>query len=145
MKENQDREELKANIEVDVLFARIQAQAITQTLRVTQHAQKEMDAEEITLDEVLAAVANGQILEDYSEHKRGSCCLLYGCTDKGRPLHVVCTTAQTLLIIITVYEPLPPKWVSPTQRRQQLDVVSMDAQVSMSSERSCILCTREAG
>lgn len=118
MKENQDREELKANIEVDVLLARIQEQAITQTLRVTQHAQKEMDAEEITLDEVLAAVANSQILEDYSEHKRGSCCLLYGRTDKERPLHVVCTTAQPLLIIITVYEPLPPKWVSPTQRRQ---------------------------
>ena len=76
-----------------------------------------MDAEEITLDEVLAAIANGQILENYAEHKRGPCCLLYGRTQQGRPLHVVCTTAQPLLIIITVYEPLPPKWVSSIQRR----------------------------
>jgi hypothetical protein len=104
---------------MDVILARIQEQAIAQAVRVTQHAQKEMDAEEITLDEVLAAIANGQILEDYSEHRRGACCLLYGRTNKGRHLHVVCTTVQPLLVIITVYEPLPPKWMSPKQRREQ--------------------------
>jgi hypothetical protein len=104
---------------MDVILARIQRQAAREALRITQHAQKEMDDEEITLDEVLAAIANGSILEDYSEHKRGACCLLYGRTYTGRPLHIVCTTAQPLLIIITVYEPLPPKWVSPTQRRDR--------------------------
>ncbi len=102
---------------MDVTLTRIQRQAAAEAIRVTQHAQEEMDAEEITLDEVLAAIANGQILEDYSEHRRGPCCLLNGRTHIGRSLHVVCTTAQTRLIIITVYEPLPPKWVSPTQRR----------------------------
>jgi hypothetical protein len=56
-------------------------------------------------------------LENYAEHKSGPCCLIYGRTLQGRPLHVVCTTAQPLLIFITVYEHLPPKWVSPTQRR----------------------------
>jgi Domain of unknown function (DUF4258) len=102
---------------MDAMLARMQRQAAGESLRVTQHAQVEMDAEDITLDEVLAAIANGQILENYSEHKRGPCCLLYGRTHRGRPLHIVCTTAQPLLIIITVYVPLPPKWVSPTQRR----------------------------
>jgi hypothetical protein len=33
-------------------------------------------------------------------------------------LHVVCTTAGPTLILITVYKPRPPKWVSPTQRRR---------------------------
>ena len=103
---------------MDVMLARIQRQAAAEALRVTQHAQKEMDAEEIALDEVLAAIANGQVLENYSEHKRGACCLLYGRTHRGRPLHIVCTTTKPLLIIITVYEPLPPKWLSPTQRRE---------------------------
>jgi len=104
---------------MDVMLKRLQKLAVAQALRVTQHAQKEMDTEEITLDEVLAAIANGQILEDYSEHRRGACCLLYGRTSEGRPLHIVCTTAQPLLVIITVYEPLPPKWLSPTLRRQK--------------------------
>ncbi len=104
---------------MEIILARIQRQAKAQNIRVTQHAQKEMDDEGITLDEVLEAIANGQILEDYSGHRRGACCLLYGCTHKRRHLHVICTTAQQLLIIITVYQPLPPKWVNPTQRRKQ--------------------------
>lgn len=102
---------------MDAMLSRIQRQAAVEALRVTQHAQVEMDAEDITLDEVLAAIANDQILEDYAEHKRSPCCLLFGRTRQERPLHIVCTTAQVVLIIITVYEPLPPKWVSPTQRR----------------------------
>lgn len=101
----------------DTLLETIREQAKAQALRVTQHAQEEMDEEDITLDEVLVAIANGTILENYAEHKRGPCCLLYGHTKKGRPLHIVCTTAQPLLIIITVYVPLLPEWVNPTQRR----------------------------
>ena len=78
-----------------------------------------MVEEDITFDEVLEAIAAGQILENYPEHRRGACCLLSGLTQNGRYLHVVCTTAQLVLIIITVYEPKPPKWITPTQRRQQ--------------------------
>jgi hypothetical protein len=104
---------------MDDALIKIQDQAAKQALRVTQQAQEEMDAEEITLDEVLEAIAVGQILEDYAEHRRGPCCLLYGSTQKGRPLHIVCTTAQPLLILITVYIPLPPKWVSPTERSKK--------------------------
>jgi hypothetical protein len=102
---------------MDVILAKIRKQALVGDVRITQHAQVEMDAEEITLDEVLMAISNGSLLEDYSEHKRGPCCLLYGRTFGGRHLHIVCTTALPLLVIITVYEPLPPKWVSPVQRR----------------------------
>ncbi len=94
----------------------IQKQALSDAIRVTQHARQEMADEQITLDEVIAAIADGQILEDYAEHKRGACCLLYGCTHQGRPLHIVCTTKQPLLII-TVYVPMSPKWVSATRRR----------------------------
>ncbi|HEX6778967.1 MAG TPA: DUF4258 domain-containing protein [Ktedonobacterales bacterium] len=104
---------------MDEILAKLREQAAAQTIRVTQHAQEEMDAEEITLDEVLEAIASGHILENYPEHRRGACCLLYGQTQKGRHLHIVCTTAQPLLILITVYLPLPPKWVNPTQRSQK--------------------------
>jgi|SRR5579885_570527 len=96
----------------------IKARAAAQAIRVIQHAQQEMDADDVTLDEVLAAIAVGQIIENYPEHRRGPCCLLYGRSPERRPLHIVCTTAYPLLIIITVYIPEPPKWLSPTERRQ---------------------------
>ena len=78
-----------------------------------------MAEEDITLDQVLQAVDNAQILENYPEHQRGACCLLSGVTGAQRPVHIVCTTAQPVLIIITVYEPKLSKWVTPTERRSE--------------------------
>ena len=101
------------------ILEQVRAQAAAETIRITQHAQQEMVEEDITLDEVLQAIATGQIVENYPEHRRGACCLLSGLTQNGRPLHMVCTTAEPVLIIITAYEPKPPKWVTPTQRRRE--------------------------
>ena len=104
-------------INLEAVLERIYAQAATENIRITQHAQQEMVEEDISLDEVLQAITRGHILEKYREHRRGACCLLNGLTQNSRPLHIVCTTARPVLIIITVYEPKPPKWMTPTQRR----------------------------
>ena len=88
------------------ILKQIQQQTITEQLRLTQHAQQEMVEEDIVLDDVLEAIATGQILEYYPEHRRGARCLLGGYTYTGRALHIVCTTANPILIIITVYVPL---------------------------------------
>ena len=103
-----------ANLEE--ILKRIETQVKKEDIRVTQHAHQEMVEEEITLDEAMEAAVRGHILENYPEHRRGACCLLGGFTRSGRPLHLVCTTARTTLIIITVYEPKPPKWITPSQR-----------------------------
>ncbi len=99
------------------VLEQIRAQADVDNIRITQHAQQEMAEENITVDEVLEAIAVGKILENYPKHRRGACCLLNGLTKNGRALHIVCTTVRPMLIIITVYEPKPPKWTTPTQRR----------------------------
>ena len=103
---------------LEAILEQLRVQATAENIRITQHAQQEMVEEDITLDEVLQAIVTGQIVENYPEHRRGACCLLTGHAQQGRSLHIVCTTAQPVLIIITVYEPKPPKWVTPTQRRR---------------------------
>jgi hypothetical protein len=105
--------------DLETVLEQIRAQADVENIRVTQHAQQEMVEEDIILDEVLEVIATGQILENYPEHRRGACCLLSGLTRNGRPLHIVCTTARPALIIITAYEPKPPRWITPTQRRRR--------------------------
>ncbi len=102
----------------EAVLDHIRALAAEENIRLTQHAQQEMVEEDITLDEVFEVIATGHILENYPEHRRGACCLLNGFTRSGRPMHVVCTTARSALIIITVYEPKPPKWITSTRRRQ---------------------------
>ena len=96
----------------------VRDQARANNVRVTQHAQQEMTEENISLDEVLEAISDGQVVENYAQHRRGPCCLLCGRTAAGRAAHVVCTTGRPTLIIITVYEPKLPKWITPTQRRR---------------------------
>ena len=98
----------------------LRRQAATENVRITQHAHQEMVEEEITLNELLEAIVSGQVLENYPEHRRGACCLVNGTTNQGRPLHIVCTTALPVLIIITAYEPKTPMWMTPIERNRQL-------------------------
>lgn len=79
--------------DVEAAFERIRAQAAAEDIRITQHAQQEMVEEDITLDEIMEAIATGRILENYPGHRRGACCLLNGFARSGRPIHIVCTTA----------------------------------------------------
>jgi hypothetical protein len=91
--------------------------AMHDEIRITLHGHQEMAEENILYMEVRQAIISGQVIENYPEHQRGSCCLLCGKTEKDRYLHVVCTTSLEVVIIITVYEPKPPKWTTPFQRR----------------------------
>jgi len=97
---------------------RIRSQAAAGAVRVSQHAHVAMADESFRLDDVLQALSSpsAEIIEDYPIHRRGPCCLVNSRTAAGRAAHVVCTTAQPVLILITVYEPSPPKWVTPRQR-----------------------------
>lgn len=74
--------------------------------------------EDIALHDVLCALRKGTVVENYPDHKRGPCCLVYGQNHTGRNLHVVCTTSLDLAIIITVYEPKLPKWKDPFTREK---------------------------
>ena len=96
--------------------ARIAGQIRSGQIRFTVHAHQEMVAENFSLDAVLYALASGGLLENYPEHKRGACALFNGVAPDGRPIHIVCTTDNPMLIVITAYEPKPPKWLTPTQR-----------------------------
>lgn len=83
---------------------------------LTLHARREMADESVNTRELSEAVSTATLLEDYPEHRRGPCCLLCGTTQNGRPLHIVCTTQLEPLVVITVYEPKPPKWMTPLRR-----------------------------
>jgi hypothetical protein len=100
------------------VLARIRTQAREERVRVTVHAHQEMVEEGVTMDELLQAATSADIIEDYPSHRRGPCCLMHGVTLAGRHLHIVCTTSLEKLVIITVYEPRPPKWPEPALRRK---------------------------
>src|SRR3990167_8931777 len=105
-----------AGRDAEAVRGRIRQAVGAGALRITQHAHEQMVDEDIMLTEVIEAVSTAVVLEDYPEHRRGPCCLLSGETRHGRPIHVVCTTDSPLVIVITTYEPKPPKWTTPSRR-----------------------------
>lgn len=89
----------------------------------TAHARKEMRLEEpglIREEEVYEAALKGEIIEDYEDDQPYPSTLLHGNTLAGRPIHIVCAYCSTddLLIIVTVYEPDPARWINYRRRRK---------------------------
>jgi hypothetical protein len=103
----------------EAVALRLQEQAIHDAVRISIHAHQEMVEEDISYDQVREVISLPRILENYPEHKRGPCCLICGRTSSGRFIHVVCTTSLEVAIIITVYEPKPPKWGTPFERGER--------------------------
>lgn len=85
----------------------------------SRHALDQGILRHINVGEVRAAIANGEIIEDYPNDKYGPSCLVFGLTDARRPLHVQCTYPNRPLIkIITLYEPDAAEWVDYKVRRK---------------------------
>jgi hypothetical protein len=108
----------RSSVDGGVTLLKIREQVRAGRLPITQHAHQEMVEEDVLMDDVTDVLDNGRTIEDYPSHRRGACCLVAGTTSAGRPLHVVCTTGEPVVVVITVYEPRAPRWLSPTQRRK---------------------------
>ena len=83
------------------------------------HAVDQSILRHITRKEILEAIENGEIIEDYPEDKFGPSCFIYGKTNLERPLHIQCSyPTRPKIKIITVYEPDPEEWIDFKRRRR---------------------------
>lgn len=67
-------------------------------------------------DNLMIFEIDGSLLESYPDDRRGGSCLVVGFTKKGKPIHSVCGRSGNSLVIITVYIPMPPKFINPYER-----------------------------
>jgi len=80
------------------------------------HAHIEMVEEGLSLEDVLNAGAEADLLEDYPERNEGHTLLLLGHTADQVPIHIVVNIAafnsdpQYPIHLVTVYEPRSPGW-----------------------------------
>ena len=85
------------------------------------HAEKEREADQITVEEFEEALAHCEMVEDYPNDSRGASCLVLGFSDE-RPIHAVCAVRSQPeeVLIITVYDPSkrPEKWTANYRQRK---------------------------
>lgn len=88
----------------------------------SKHAEREREADEITVAEFEDALAHCETIEDYPNDPRGPSSLVLGFSGK-RPIHAVCAlkTDPSEVLIITVYDPSkrPEKWTEAYRRRKE--------------------------
>ncbi|MCI0620805.1 MAG: DUF4258 domain-containing protein [Acidobacteria bacterium] len=84
----------------------------------SQHAVDQSILRHISVQEIVEAIAGGEVIENYPNDKYSSSCLITGFTRSGRPIHVQCCyPSRPLVKMITIYEPDPDQWVDYRQRR----------------------------
>ena len=86
--------------------------------RYSKHAVEQRVNRHISHEEIVEVIFSGEIIEEYPHDKYGPSCLVFGKTKEGRPLHVQCSLSPTV-VIITVYEPDPLRWVNYRKRRNE--------------------------
>ena len=84
------------------------------TIKFSSHAKEEM-----LNDEFGEALNEGEVIEEYPKDRPYPSYLMYGKTNKGRPLHIVCAVIkkEKTLVIITVYHPNPELWFHYRRRK----------------------------
>ena len=80
------------------------------------HADDERMDDDLTILEIEEALFAGRILEEYPDDRRDESCLVVGFTNMGIPIHVVCGEREEGFVIITVYIPSPPAFITPYKR-----------------------------
>lgn len=88
-------------------------------IRITDHADEEAQADQLSFDEVFVSVFQGEIIEDYPTDRPYPSCLVYGETFSRDPVHSVWAYNQEnqWAVLITVYRPDPERWIDFRTRR----------------------------
>ncbi len=95
----------------------IKEQIEKQLYTLSLHADEERIADKLSINELENILVNCKIIEEYPTDPRGESCLVVGILENNIPVHVVCGKNRNgNLVIITVYLPKMPKWLTPYQR-----------------------------
>ena len=105
--------------EVD-LIAQLQQRIRIGHFEYSQHATDQSIIRNISVQEVLDAIATCELIETYPEDKFGPSCLVLGFTAANRPLHIHCSfPSRAIIKLITLYEPNPARWTNYRIRRSR--------------------------
>jgi hypothetical protein len=80
------------------------------SIRWTGHILERLFLRSISIDDVMNALTNGEIIEQYPTDYPFPSCLVLGLTGAGKPMHIVCGSNGTELWLVTAYFPDPAEW-----------------------------------
>ena len=88
-------------------------------IAVTEHAQQRLEERKIGLSDVMKVIAEGEIIKQYEEDKPLSSCLILGMSINNKYLHVVVSTDDEYIYLITAYYPSLDQWEEDYKTRKR--------------------------
>jgi Domain of unknown function (DUF4258) len=88
---------------------------------VSRHGYRELAADDILLDEVLAGIESAVVVEDYPASRKEPSVLVLQYDRNGLPIHVmwgVPKSSGTPAVLVTAYRPLPERWSPDFMKRK---------------------------
>lgn len=94
-------------------------------IRISDHADAEAQVDNLTFNDIIETVIEGEIIEEYHTDKPYPSCLIFGKTSKGDPVHSVwgCNEKNNWVVLITVYRPDQERWINWRKRRRKDDPI----------------------
>jgi len=81
--------------------------------RFSRHALDECEADGILPLDIVHKVGSAVVVEDYPEHSRGPCVLVFCRDAEGEPIHAVWGLQKGIgspAVLVTAYRPAPAQW-----------------------------------
>lgn len=96
----------------------IKSVVTNRSINATVHAVNRMHERNLLIDNVIEAIMNGTIIEEYYEDYPFPSCLIFGSFEE-RKIHIVCSYSDPVHII-TVYEPNLNEWEDDFKTRRKV-------------------------
>lgn len=117
-------------------MAEIRRKIASDEFELSRQAANQAILRQIRGQEMQEAMANGQIVADDASDQSGDCYLISGLTQAGRRIHLQCrNSTQSLIQIITLYEPDPARGTTTTQAGASIPIMSSDWQAPLVEQR----------
>ena len=86
---------------------------------ISLHGHLRLNERNISVDDVMNAIDNGEIIEQYPEDFPFPSCLILGITIHNQYIHVVVSMNENVIYLITAYLPNSDKWESDWKTRKE--------------------------
>ncbi len=102
-------------------FQLIQELVAPGQVQISAHGYDELAADGIPVNDILAGVQDGLVVEDYPDFAKGPCVLVLQADSQQQAIHVlwgIPKNESSPAVVITAYRPDPEKWTDDFKRRR---------------------------
>lgn len=91
----------------------------SENIIISLHGQLRLNERNITVDDVMNAIDNGEIIEQYPDDFPFPSCLILGLSINDVYIHIVVSMNDDKIYLITAYIPDTDKWEADMKTRRQ--------------------------